>query len=231
MPIAFATGATANNTTGTAVTGSLGTTVANQLIVLTIADDSSLTTAVTSVTDNKGNTYTRVPITGGVLTNSSSTQMWYAPTVSFGATHTVTVTWSTVSTGRLTIAAQYFNGFTGTPTFDVQVSAIGTSASANPGSTPTTTNANEVVVLGASHAGTASAFTLGAGYTNLSTVNQANAAVGQESKVVSATGAQSGTMTIAASRAWGAIIGTFYDQPVTPPTSITYITYRPPFLT
>lgn len=230
MAIAFSTGATANNNTGSAVTGSLGTTVANQLIVLTIADDSSLTTAVTSVTDNKGNTYTRVPITGGVLTNGSSTQMWYAITTSFGATHTVTVTWSTVATGRVTVAAQYFNGFTGTPAFDVQASATGTGLSASPGTTSTTTNANEVIIVGAGHASTASAFSLGSGYTNLSTVNQANAAVGQESKVVSATGTQTGTMAIAASRQWGAIIATFYDQSVVP-TPITYITYRPPFLT
>lgn len=232
MALAFVAGNTASNTTGSAVTGTLGITLANQLIVLTISDDSALTNAVTSVTDNKGNTYTKVPIsaTNNVLVNASSTQMWYAPTVNFGAAHTVTVAWSTAATGRVTVAAQYFNGFLATPTYDVQVSAIGTGTSANPGTTPSTTVADEIIVLGAGHAGTTSAFTLGTGYTNLNTVNVANAAVGQESKIVASTGTQTGGMTIAASRAWGGIIATFYDSGTPPPvTPVTFITYKPPW--
>jgi hypothetical protein len=114
----------------------------------------------------------------------------------------------------VTVAAQYFNGFTGTPTIDKSNGTAGSSTTANPGTSATTTVANELVVVGAGHAGTASAFSLGSGYTNLTTVNQANAAVGQESKVISSTGTQTGTMTIAASRAWGAILATFYDLPL-----------------
>jgi hypothetical protein len=90
--------------------------------------------------------------------------------------------------------------------------ATGSSVTANPGTTAATTNANELIVIGAGHGGTASAFSLGAGFTNLSTVNVANAAVGQESKVVASTGTQTGTMTIALSRTWQAGISTFYDN-------------------
>lgn len=213
MAIAYVSGATANDTTTSAVTGSLGTTATGQLIVLTISDDSALNSVVTTVTDNKGNTYARVDITatGDVLTNSSSTQMWYAVTTAAGASHTVTVTWSDAAASRLTAAAQYFNGFTGTPTIDKIISATGSSTSASPGTSGVTVANDELVVIGAGHDGATSAFSLGTGYTNLTTVTVTNATVGQESKVVSATGTQTGTMTIAATRAWGAILATFRD--------------------
>jgi hypothetical protein len=237
VAIAFVAGNTASDNTGVATTGSLGTTVAGQLIVITISDDSAGATSVTSVTDSFGNTYTKVPIAAGtnsVLLNSSSTQMWYAVLAvgKAGASHTVTVNWSTAATGRVTVAAQYFNGFTGTPTLDQKLGATGTSTTASPGTTGTLTTANELVVVGAGHASTTSAFTAGAGMTNLSTQNVANAAVGQVSKVVAATTAVTGTLTIAASRAWGAIIATFYDgatnTTVTPGVlALTLTTFAP----
>jgi hypothetical protein len=215
MALAFVAGATASDTTGTALTGSLGTTVAGQLIVITVSDDGAGTTEITSITDSFGNTWTKVPNggTNNVLTNGSSTQMWYAVlgVGKAGAAHTVTANWNTAATGRVTVAAQYINGFTGTPTLDQSTGAIGTSTSASPGTTGSTTQANEIIVIGSGHAGVSAAYSLGAGYTNLTTVAVANAGVGQESKVVAATGTQTGTMAIATSQSWGAIIATFYD--------------------
>lgn len=210
MALAFSAGVTANNATGSAVTGAFGvTTVIGQLIVLTIVDDSAGLTSVTSVTDNKGNTYTRIATP---LASTATMQMWYAVLSAAGSGHTITVAWSTAATGRVAVAAQYFDGFTGTPTLDqARHLATGSSVTANPGTTGTTTDANEIIIIGAGHGGTTSAFSLGAGFTNLSTVNVANAAVGQESKIVSSTGTQTGTMTIAASRTWQAGIATFKD--------------------
>lgn len=221
----FIIGNTASNTTGTATTGSLGTTQAGNLIVLTVVDDGAGTTEITGVTDNKSNTYTKVPITGtnNVLTNAASTQMWYAPLTAGGAGHTVTVAWNTAATARTTVVAQYFIGFNNTPTLDVQVSTTGTSTSANPGTTPSTNHAPELVVIGAGHASTTSAFTLGSGYTNLTTVSVANAQIAQESKTVAATGTQTGVLTIAASRAWGAINATFYDASAGVSASVTQV--------
>lgn len=213
MALAWAANGSASDNTGSAVTSSLGTTATGQLIVVTICDDSAGATSVTSVTDNKGNTYTKVPITQGtssVLLNSASTQMWYAVTTSAGATHTVTVTWNTAATARVTVAASYFTGFTGTPTLDKFIGATGSSTSAT-ATTATTTAAAEVVVGGSGHASTTSAFTAGSGMSNLVTQNVANAAVGQSSKIVAATGTQTAANSIAASRAWGHIVATFKD--------------------
>lgn len=228
MAIAFVSTGTASNTTGIAVTSSLGTTVAGQLIVVSYADDSATGTTFTSMTDNAipANTYVAAD---SFRLNAVTYRMFYARVVTGNAAHTVTAVWSTVAAGRCTLVAQYFNGFTGTPTIDQATGGTGTGTSANTGiTTGTTINANELVVVGAAHAATVSAFTLGAGYTNLGTVSVANAQIGQESKVIAATGTQTGVLTIAASRAWASSIATFYDNTgvVTP---ITFITYRPPW--
>lgn len=216
MAIAFASTATASDNTGVALTGSLGTTTANQLIIAGYADDSATTATFTSMIDSKGNTYTPV---GAFLLNTLTYRLFYAVTVNSGASHTVTANWSTAAAGRATVVAQFFNGFTGTPTLDQTTQTTGTSVSASPGTTGATVNANELVVIGAGHAATISAFTLGTGYTNLGTVSVANAQNGMESKVVAATGTQTGIMTIAASRAWAAVIATFYDSVAVASTS------------
>lgn len=220
MALAFVESQTASNATGSAVTTAFSTTtVAGQLIVVSYADDSATTTTLTSITDNKGNTYTAAD---SFRVASVTYRMYYAVVTTGGTGHTVTATWSTAAAARATVVAQYFNGFTGTPTLDKATGTTGSSTSANPGTTAATTVAAEIVVVGAAHASTTSAFSLGTGYTNLGTVNVANAAIAQESKIVAATGTQTGSLSIALSRAWSASIATFYNGVAgTPPTVTT----------
>jgi hypothetical protein len=158
--------------------------------------------------DNKGNTYTPC---GAFVLNSVTYRMFYTVVTAGGTGLVVTANWSTAAAARATLVAQYFNGFTGTPTLDKTNTGTGTSTTAAPSNTAVTTQAAELVVVGAGHAGISSAFSLGSGYTNLGTVAVANAGIAQESKVVAATGAQSGSLTIASSLAWAAFIATFYD--------------------
>jgi len=63
------------------------------------------------------------------------------------------------------------------------------------------------------HASTTSAFSLGSGYTNLTTNNVSARAVAMESKVVAATGAQTATFSIAAARVNIGGVVTFSDVP------------------
>lgn len=210
MAIAFVGGVTASATSGSSVSGAFAaTTVAGQLIVLSYADDSATTTTLTSITDSKGNTYVAAD---AFRVGAVTYRMFYCVLVGAGASHTITATWSTAAAGRATLVGQYFNGFVGTPTLDQVTGTTGTSTTMNPGTTGTTIDANELVVVGGAHASTTSAFTAGAGMSNLGTVSVANAQIGQVSKIVSSTGAQSGTMTIAASRAWAGSIATFRDN-------------------
>lgn len=210
MAIAFVGTATASNATGVAVTSAFAaTTATGQLIVVSYGDDSATSTTFTSMADNKSNTY--LPI-GSFQINGMTYRMFYSVLTAGGTGHTVTANWSTVASSRATLVAQYFNGFTGTPTLDQTAGATGASTSANPGTTGATINANELIVIGAVHDAAVSGFSLGTGFTNLGTVSVANAQNGQESNVVSATGTQTGFLTIAASRNWGAQIATFYDS-------------------
>lgn len=206
----FLQGTTASDgTTGTATTAAITTTAGNFMVV-TVANDSALTTSITAVSDSKGNSYTR---TQTPVANTATVEMWYARIATGGSSHTVSATWNTGNTTRCVVLAQEFAGFDGTPTLDKTSSTTGTSTTASGGTTATTTQAIELVVAGFVHGSTTSAFTLGTGYTNLTTVNVANAAAAQESKQVSATAAMTGTATIAASRDWAGMLATFYDAP------------------
>lgn len=230
MALAFQEGAS-----GTAVTSPSKTTAFSaapaigDLMVVVTGDDSATTTSASAVTDSAGNTYTEIALP--VRAANATLKMWYAPvTATTVSTYQVSVTWNVGNTGRCSIAAHRFVGFTGTPTLDKFTSATGTSTAANSGATAATTNAAEVVVGGGVHDLTASAWTLGAGYTNLSTNNSANTSMAEESKIISSAAAQTATFAIAASRTWVCGVATFYDLvSITPPSSVTYITSRPPW--
>lgn len=188
--------------------------VVGDLIVVTEADDTGADQSATmTVTDNGSggsNTYHQIATTGANDTGTES--MWYAVVTHGGSSLTVSIA-DSAGFARISCVAQEFNGFTGTPTFD-KISAFtnGNSTAALSLTSGTLSNANEVAVGGFSHYATISAFTLGAGYTNLGTVNVANAASAQESKIVSVTTAVTAGATIAAAREWNAYVATFFDQ-------------------
>jgi hypothetical protein len=207
MPAAFVKSASTGSTAASPTTGTFSAaTTSGNSIIIGIGDDSALTTPISSVTDNKGNTYSR---TDTVKVNASSIQMWAAHNIVGGSSHTITVAWSATATGRVVVLAQEFSGLATTSTLDRVASATGSSTTASGGTTASITQANELVVMCSSHSGTTAAYTVGSGYSNLITVNVANAATAMQSKVVSAVGTQTGTMTIATSRIWVGIIATF----------------------
>lgn len=186
------------------------TVVAGDLIVVTITDDGGVSGSITGLTDTGGNTYHL--IANSAAANTGTQTMWYAVVTTGGSSFHTIITFNTSSAGRVTCVAQEFNGFTGTPTFD-KVSAYntGTSVSALSLTSGTLTQASELIVGSFSHYSTASAFSLGTGYTNLGTVSQANAGSAQESKLVAVNTAVTAGATIAASREWTAYVATFYD--------------------
>lgn len=194
-----------------ATTNFASTVVAGDLIVVTVVDDSGIAEPAMTVTDTGGNTYTRIADTAA--NDTGTLTLWYARVVTGGASFKVTVTNTGGAFARLDAVAQEFNGFTGTVTFD-KVSGFVSGSSVSPLSltSGTLTQANELVVGSFAHYATISAFSLGSGYTNLGTVNVANAASAQESKVVAATTAVTAGATIAASREWNAYVATFYDN-------------------
>jgi hypothetical protein len=215
VALAFRQGVTANNTTGTATTGAFASSpTVGQLIVLSIADDSGDTVTVGSVTDSASNTWHRIWAVG----STASLQQWYCIPTATTASFTITAHWDTTATGRVTVVAQEFSGFTGTPTVDIVGTPQGATNTAPTSLAYTPAQANEIIIGSANHASTTSAFSLGSGYSNLTTVNAANAAVAQESKVITSIASQQAVFAIAASRAWVCNIISFYDATSSPQT-------------
>lgn len=212
MALSFKQSTTGSGTTSPVTsTNFAGTVVAGNLMVVTVVDDSGVSEPAMTVTDSGGNTYTQIANTGA--SNTGTHTLWYAPVTTGGATFHVIVTNTGGAFARLTVVAQEFQGFTGTPTFDkVSAYATGSSTAALSATSGTLSNAAEVVVGSFAHYATASAFTLGTGYTNLGTVSVANASIAQESKIVAATTATTAGATIAASREWTAYVATFFDN-------------------
>lgn len=211
--IAFFQGTTCNGNTSPLSSTNFGSTVvAGDLIVVTTVDDGGTGSTITSITDTGSNTYTKVADSAGA--DTGTTQVWYTRVVTGGGSFHTSITWNTGSAARVSCAVQEFNGFTGTATFDkVSALANGTSVSPLSATSGTLTKANEVAVGSFGHYSTISAFSLGTGYTNLSTVNVANAASAQESQIVSVNTALTAGASIAASREWNAYVTTYYDLP------------------
>ncbi len=73
-------------------------------------------------------------------------------------------------------------------------------------------------MAGGIHTGTAAAWTLGTGYTNLGSADVTNRSSAQESMVISSSTPQAGTFTIASSLEWICAVVTFKAK-ASPPTS------------
>lgn len=213
MALVFVEGQVVDDITGVATTPAFTNAFAvGQLVVVTICCDTTAN-PVTNVTDNATipNTYTIV--TNATVSNATNLCqiVYYSVITTAKASPTVTVVYNSTASNA-DVAVQYFNGFVGTATLDQAKSQVNASSTtATSGASGTTTQATELVVGMATHISTASAFTLGAGYTNLTTNNIAARAVAMESKVVASTGAQTATFTIAAARVNSGGVVTFYD--------------------
>lgn len=187
------TGADATNS-GLFTTAAFGNpTTFGNTIVGTIGDDSSANNNVAGISDSHGNSWKQVASLGAFDSGS----MWYAPLTGAGSNHTITIRYKTTFTTGINFVFQEFSGIVA---FGLDVAASSdnvANVSIASGTTATTTQANEVVVMGGQADASTITFTLGSGYTNLIQVASAtpNMAVTQQSKVVAVIGTQSGVIT------------------------------------
>lgn len=215
MAIAFVQGQFSTGSAGTTPQAlpAFATNVAvGDLIVCLAGGDGGQVGNATSFSDNLGNTYTRVPSfdagnTGGTL----NLDAFYCRVTNAGAC-TITLVFNSANENCV-IVAQHFNGFVGTATFDQKITSPNNASSTTctSGTTGTLAQAVSLVVGLGLHASTVSAFSLGAGYTNLTQASIANRQAAMESKVTAATTATAATFSIAAARVsmGGALV--FYD--------------------
>jgi len=161
------------------------------------------TAAVSSVTDSRGNTYTRAvgPTTGTALSQS----IYYAKNIIAGS-NTVTVVFNQTAAYPDVRVLEYSGADTTNP-LDVTAGASGTGLTGNSGSA-TTTSANELVF------GAGMTFDIynaaGSGYTNRVITNFGDIA---EDKSVTSTGSYNATAAMRASAAWVMQMATFKAAP------------------
>jgi Calcineurin-like phosphoesterase len=150
---ASATGSTASTT----VTATLPkASTAGDLLVVSASEYAGATNNIRSVTDNAGNTWTRINA-WNVSGHNSDGELWYSRT----ATPASTVTVTTGSAAYVAFTVQEFSGFTA---LDTSAGASNTGTTATSG-TATAAAAGELVVGFVAGHGSAQAMTLGAGYT------------------------------------------------------------------
>jgi hypothetical protein len=147
------------------------------------------TSAVSSVTDSLGNTYTLAvgPTTGGGQRQS----IYYARNIK-GGSNTVTVAMSTTVNYPDIRVLEY----TGLTALDVTAGAFGTSAAPNSGNATTTTARELIFTANTCYPSTTA---VGAGFTTRVTTIDGDIAA---DKSVTATGAYNGSATLSASNFW-----------------------------
>lgn len=160
-------------------------------------------TAVTAVSDDNSNTYTKISGASG-NGNTTGIDLWYAFNITGGIKNTITITTGTTSQRQNSVIREY-SGLTTTDPFDVaSVFNNGVTTTPTSNATATTAQANELVVgIAGNSNGT---FSLGTGYSNLQASNgQVSGWVFAEDKIVSSTGTQ--TATFGTNTTGGTVVG------------------------
>lgn len=181
--------------------------VSGDLIVVTASayNGSGALGSVTSVTDNKGNTYHRA-VEKDRINGMIEVEMWYAYNITGGSGFQVTVNAASLS---INVVAQEFTGIlTGADPLNVVAVNNGNSGSLVSGTTATLLGVNELVV-GAFTSDVSLTFTLGSGYSNLSQESSVLTSVMMESLVASVTTGQQATATMSGSSDYAGVVATF----------------------
>lgn len=223
--IQFVEGQVKNATASPAAFPLLGSSIAvGDLIVVEAGGDGGQTGDVSGITDTFGNTYHQVPSFD--FANGAGTlnmDAWYTVVTTAGAHNIVSVAF-VAANENFNGVIQHFNGFIGTPTLDQAAkSSNTTSTTVTSTASGATAQATEIVVGMGIHASTTTTWTLGAGYTNLTTSEIAARGVAMESKLVTSTGAQTATFTLGATKVNMGALLTFYDAASGTSASVTQV--------
>lgn len=136
------------------------TTKQGNFIFVGATTDTASTTAVSAISDNFGNVYTKI---AGTIAGTGSIHRWYAKNIVGGASHAVTLT-LTGTPDINVIVAEYSGVDRGSP-LDVSAVATGSSTAVSSGATLVTAFRNSLVIgLGGDTNGSGATITVGAGF-------------------------------------------------------------------
>lgn len=197
-----------DTTFASTVSTSLVTATAGNLVMCVTESDVVAQNGIT-VIDSKGNTWTRVR--SDAIAATLDLETWYSRITTGGASYKVTASDNGGGVDS-SIICEEWSGEAASPV-DVNQGATdntGLSGALNSGATSATSQANEVVIGGGATAG-APTYTVGSGYSNMNRVATTFTSLAFESKIVSATGAQTATLTAGAAGSWGMHVATFKE--------------------
>jgi hypothetical protein len=216
MAISLVSQATAfsktSSTTLTITVPTGGFPAGSTLIVISLVDTASV--FVSSITDEAGNSY--VPDAYRILGNSAGrVNVWRASNIrALAEGSTITITYSSAVTAKCANVSCW-NGLASSP-LDQTNNNAGTGTSIDSGLTPTTTQADELVIGPAAVKGpTGDTFTPASGLTALTRVGTSggaptsNVTLNSLYKIVSVIGQYNIAGTNSTSRDWGAIVLTY----------------------
>jgi hypothetical protein len=221
MAISFVQAATGTVSVASSTTATWGsnTTSGNTIIVL-MGCNSQITGGYLArkVTDSQGNDY----IFGGSYSSANSTatvEFWTASNIVGGTTPVVTVNFQQNVTGG--IITREYSGLALANSFDTwgYNGPISGSSTPTSKSTPIATRYVNEVVIGFVQASTTSpTFSLGSGFSNLTTVNGTNG-FASEDQVVSSIGPQTAGFNATTTPAYSCLVACFADTTCTQPTT------------
>lgn len=190
----------------TLVTFSSNMTAGNLIVVgVTVTNALTLGT-VSSITDNQNNTYTLAKsATISEATSVIDEEIWYAKNI-IGGIGTVTVN-HTVDN-----AAVFAREYSGFDTLDVTSSANGSNTTPNTGTATTTVASELLIVSTGDDKGAGQTYTPGTVYGDIVGTTATLTGLSMEDNIISATGAQTGTLTFGAAANWVSLFASFYKS-------------------
>ena len=191
----------ATGSTGSAATFDVPiASTAGDALVASVAINAGSTSAVASVTDSAGGTWTKGPVSF-IAGSSTRVELWYR--TSGAAVTKATVTLTAAKAAAATVAE--FSGIAATGALDASATTITPSGLTAPFPAITTTNAKDLVVGAVNYPGAATATLNAPGFSPLAnfTVPTVNGHAAYQ--IVSATGTWSGAWTLSAAANSGGV--------------------------
>lgn len=178
----------------TSTVATTGAVVSGNFLLLWVSTSAAALGDITGVTDTLSNTWVKV---GSDRQGGRTGDWWYVLSAAAG-TPTITVTTTNYVTRAMVL--RELSGVAASSPIDVSAyAAVSSSTSAT--TTATTTNANDLIVGAAGVDSTSVTFTLGSGYSNLTTAGGGDfLSSAMESKNVTATGSQTADFTLSGSQ-------------------------------
>lgn len=196
---------TANLSVGsTSVSWNSSTTSGNLVVVGVSLTNAAVLGTVSSITDVQGNTYQKA-LSGTIstLTDVLNVELWYGTNI-IGGAGSVTI-FHTIDA-----CAIYAREYTGFNTLDVLGSASGSSTTPNSGTSGVTSVANELIVVATGDdKGASQTWTAAGSYGDIVGTATTLTGLSMEDNIVSATGAQIGTLVLGSSANWESLLASF----------------------